>query len=81
MTKRFIFQVLIGMVLMSLNLSKDFMPLGKMYLKAKACELNIDDVLKHKSISGLKSFLSNDELNELQKLKNDYCESITKTIK
>lgn len=81
MTKRFFFQALIGILLLTVNAAKDIIPLGKMHLKTKACELNINQLLKHKPLLDIEQLLSEDELDEIQKLKANYCESISKTIK
>ncbi|WP_282042775.1 hypothetical protein [Winogradskyella flava] len=81
MTKQSIFQLTVGVIFLVLNAVKDFMPIGKMQLKVKVCELNIEQVLDHKSISSLQSILSDDDLNELNRLKTTYCKLNTKTNK
>ncbi len=78
MTKRTQLQVLIGILFLMLITAKDIMPFGKMVLQKKACEINIDQILIHKSLHDLQSMLSEDELKQL---KTNYCESINKTIK
>ena len=81
MTKRFIFQFLLGTVLTIGNLLIECSPMLKPYLKVKLCELNINELFESESLSGLESIISENELSEIEKLKMNYCQSRIKTIK
>ena len=80
MTKRLIFQLIFCGIFSIANVSMDLLPLGKIYLKTYMCQLKIDDLLKHKSYSKVLPTLSENELKELQKMKNNYCKSTIQFI-
>lgn len=82
MTKRFIIQIAFCVLIPLVNVSKDALPLGKIYLKIYVCELDIEQLFKEKVLVGIKTNLSlkEKEFEKIKNLKNVFCKSPIKLI-
>ncbi|WP_299887916.1 hypothetical protein [uncultured Lacinutrix sp.] len=75
MRKQLLFQLILCVFISIGNITKDLFPLGKTYLKNYACQFDIQVLLNEEILNKIKSNLSQEELEDIKKLKDNYCKT------
>lgn len=77
MNKRLLIQYTFCICIALINIAIDCVPIGEIYIKKYICNLDTNTLLKVEPMHQLTSNFSKKELDNIKKIKPNYCKSFT----
>jgi hypothetical protein len=76
MTKQVIIQIIFCSIISIAHASIKILPLTQNYWKSYACILDIDKIINHKITENIKGIITQEELEEIERIKINNCNSL-----